>query len=46
LLEETLARLRQEFVNAGKPDLFESLKGSLIGEGTPSLTSGSLKSLA
>src|SRR5262249_55240040 len=34
LLEQTLARLRQEFVNAGKQQLFEALKGALTGEDT------------
>jgi RNA polymerase sigma-70 factor (ECF subfamily) len=32
LLEQTLARLRQELANAGKENLFESLKGALAGE--------------
>jgi len=34
LLEQTLARLRQEFVNAGKQKLFETLKAALTGEDT------------
>jgi RNA polymerase sigma-70 factor (ECF subfamily) len=34
LLEQSLARLRQEFTDAGKQDLFESLKDTLTGEGT------------
>src|SRR5438132_461616 len=34
LLEQTLARLRQEFENAGKRKLFETLKGALTGDGT------------
>src|SRR5262245_13202516 len=34
LLEQTLVRLRQEFVNAGKQKLFEALKGALTGEDT------------
>jgi RNA polymerase sigma factor (sigma-70 family) len=32
LLEQTLARLRQEFENIGKQRLFDSLKGALTGE--------------
>jgi RNA polymerase sigma factor (sigma-70 family) len=32
LLEQTLARLRQELVSAGKERLFECLKGTLTGE--------------
>jgi RNA polymerase sigma-70 factor (ECF subfamily) len=35
ILEQSLARLRQEFANAGKEKLFESLKGALEGEGPP-----------
>jgi RNA polymerase sigma-70 factor (ECF subfamily) len=34
LLEQTLARLRQELVNTGKQKLFEVLKGTLTGEDT------------
>src|SRR5262245_29304758 len=34
LLEQTLARLRQEFASAGKEPLFEALKGTLTGDGT------------
>jgi RNA polymerase sigma-70 factor (ECF subfamily) len=34
LLEQTLARLRQELVNAGKEKLFEVLKGTLTGADT------------
>jgi RNA polymerase sigma-70 factor (ECF subfamily) len=34
LLEQTLAQLRQEMVNAGKEKLFEALKGTLTGEDT------------
>ena len=33
ILEQTLARLRQEFANAGKEKLFECLKAALAGEG-------------
>jgi RNA polymerase sigma factor (sigma-70 family) len=33
LLEQALARLRQEMANAGKEKLFECLKGALEGEG-------------
>jgi RNA polymerase sigma factor (sigma-70 family) len=33
ILEQTLARLRQELANAGKEKLFEYLKGALAGEG-------------
>jgi RNA polymerase sigma-70 factor (ECF subfamily) len=33
ILEQTLARLRQELANAGKEKLFECLKGALAGEG-------------
>ena len=33
ILDQTLARLRQELVNAGKEKLFESLKGALAGDG-------------
>jgi RNA polymerase sigma factor (sigma-70 family) len=33
ILEQTLARLRQELTNAGKEKLFECLKGALAGEG-------------
>jgi RNA polymerase sigma factor (sigma-70 family) len=33
LLEQTLAHLRQELVNAGKEKLFECLKGALEGDG-------------
>jgi len=33
LLAQTLSRLRQEFVGAGKEKLFEALKASLTGEG-------------
>jgi RNA polymerase sigma-70 factor (ECF subfamily) len=33
ILEQTLARLRQEMANAGKEQLFERLKGVLAGEG-------------
>jgi RNA polymerase sigma-70 factor (ECF subfamily) len=32
ILEQTLAKLRQELVNAGKERLFECLKGTLAGE--------------
>ena len=35
LLEQTLARLRQEFELAGKQRLFEALKGTLTGDGAP-----------
>jgi len=34
LLEQALARLRQEFTSAGKEQLFEALKGTLTGDGT------------
>jgi RNA polymerase sigma-70 factor (ECF subfamily) len=34
LLEQTLSRLRQEFVSAGKEKLFESLKETLTGDGS------------
>jgi RNA polymerase sigma-70 factor (ECF subfamily) len=34
LLEQTLARLRQEFAAAGKEPLFQALKGSLADDGT------------
>jgi len=34
LLEQALARLRQEFTSAGKVQLFEALKGTLTGDGT------------
>jgi RNA polymerase sigma-70 factor (ECF subfamily) len=34
LLEQALARLRQEFTRAGKERLFEALKGTLTGDGT------------
>jgi len=34
LLEQALARLRQEFTNAGKERLFEALKGALTGDGS------------
>jgi RNA polymerase sigma factor (sigma-70 family) len=34
LLEQALARLRQEFAAAGKEALFEALKGTLTGDGT------------
>jgi RNA polymerase sigma-70 factor (ECF subfamily) len=34
LLEQALARLRQEFAGAGKGHLFEALKGTLSGDGT------------
>jgi RNA polymerase sigma factor (sigma-70 family) len=34
LLEQALARLRQEFAGAGKEHLFEALKGALTGGGT------------
>jgi RNA polymerase sigma-70 factor (ECF subfamily) len=34
LLEQALARLRQEFARAGKEQLFEALKGTLTGDGT------------
>jgi RNA polymerase sigma-70 factor (ECF subfamily) len=34
LLEQTLARLREEFACAGKEQLFEALKGTLTGDGT------------
>jgi RNA polymerase sigma factor (sigma-70 family) len=34
LLEQVLARLRQEFTGAGKGPLFEALKGTLTGDGT------------
>ena len=34
LLEQTLARLRQEFTGAGKEPLFQALKGALTGDGT------------
>jgi RNA polymerase sigma factor (sigma-70 family) len=34
LLEETLGKLRQEFMSAGKERAFESLKETLTGEGT------------
>src|SRR5262245_39236804 len=34
LLEQVLARLRQEFTRAGKERLFEALKGTLTGDGT------------
>lgn len=33
LLEQTLARLRQEFTDAGKGPLYEALKGTLTGDG-------------
>jgi RNA polymerase sigma-70 factor (ECF subfamily) len=33
ILDQTLARLRQELANAGKEKLFECLKGALAGEG-------------
>src|SRR5262245_34885847 len=33
LLEQALARLRQEFTRAGKERLFEALKGTLTGDG-------------
>jgi RNA polymerase sigma-70 factor (ECF subfamily) len=33
ILEQTLARLRQELTDAGKQKLFECLKGALAGEG-------------
>jgi RNA polymerase sigma factor (sigma-70 family) len=35
LLEQALARLRQEFETAGKSALFESLKGCLTADGSP-----------
>jgi RNA polymerase sigma-70 factor (ECF subfamily) len=34
LLEQALARLRQEFTASGKERLFEALKGTLTGDGT------------
>src|SRR5262249_37496369 len=34
LLEQALARLRQEFTRAGKERHFEALKGTLTGDGT------------
>jgi len=34
LLEQALALLRQEFTNTGKRQLFESLKGTLTGDGS------------
>ncbi|HZU35482.1 MAG TPA: sigma factor [Gemmataceae bacterium] len=34
ILEQAMARLRQEFVSAGKAALFDALKGALAGDGT------------